>query len=535
MPRLVPLPVFVLLASSLTALSPAEAAQPVSRPNILFIFSDDHCTQGIGAYGGRLAELAPTPNIDRLAKEGVRLTNCFVTNSICSPSRACVMTGQYSHVNGVRSLDEPLPPERQMLAHAMRHAGYQTAILGKWHLVVEPAAFDAYCVLPGQGSYFNPILHFNPASRSWIPRSLGTILPKGSADQPFEVIRASSYDCVHADDAITALGLAWLKSRDKSRPFFLMQHYKGPHDNFENAERYDFLYNDVTIPEPESLWRRGDHGPRGQPQHGTSVSHRNPRRNMGQHMFVDPDLPDEEYTRTAYQRYLKKYLRTVRGVDDGVGQLLDYLDKTGELDNTIVVYSADQGFMLGEHDYIDKRWMYDESMRMPFLVRYPKRIRAGTVVDDLVNNTDFAPTLLELAGVPPPGQPAGIQGRSFAPNLEGRTPADWRQATYYRYWLHMAHHDVPAHFGIRTQTHKLIFFYGLPLGVQMAQKEPTEPYWELYDLARDPKEMHNLAGDPAHTEVFAQLKQQLAELRREVGDTDAEHPEVQRLFETVKP
>lgn len=490
------------------------------RPNVLFIMSDDHAAHAIGAYGGRLASLNPTPHIDRIAKEGALLKNCFVINSICTPSRAAILTGQYSHKNGVTTLAGRLPAERQTLAHAMKKAGYHTAMVGKWHLKEEPGAFDYYQVLPGQGSYFNPVFRV-----------------RGKEAWPKNEVRMAGYDCKHSSDAITEISLRWLKQRKKwsKKPFFLMHHYKAPHDNFENAERYDWLYEDVDIPEPESLWKRGNHGPTAKPLYGTSVSKRNERRNMGHHMFVDKSLDEEAYTRTSYQRYLKKFLRCVKGVDDGIGKVLAYLEETGELDNTVVVYTADQGFMLGEHDYIDKRWMYEESLRMPFVVRYPKAIKAGTVVEEICNNTDFLPTLLDLAGVKelPPEQ----QGHSFAPLLRGETIDDWRNATYYRYWLHMTHHDNPAHYGVRTATHKLIFFYGLPLGVPGLNKKtgvvPTEPHWELYDLNKDPKEMDNLYGKPGQEEITAKLKEKLLALKAEIGDTDDKYPELMKLRESA--
>ena len=384
----------------------------------------------------------------------------------------------------------------------MRAAGYETAVIGKWHLQAEPASFDHYCVLPGQGSYFNPIFH--EKGKPW----------------PNNTRRVTGYDSVHSCDAITDLSIEWLtKKRDRSRPFFLMHHFKSPHDNFENAERYDFLYEDVTIPKPESL--------RARPKYGTSVGKRNSRRNMGQHMFVDPTLDDPAYQRTAYQRYLKKYLRCVKGVDDNVGRLLVALRASGELDDTVVIYTSDQGFMLGEHDYIDKRWMYEESMRMPFLIRYPRLVPAGSASQAIVNNTDFAPTILALAGAK---APAAMQGRDMSDVLRGRDKAG-RSATYYRYWMHMTHHDNPAHYGIRTPTHKLIFFYGQPLDARGALKQPTEPYWELYDLRLDPQELHNVYGNPEYSDVTRDLKATLLALKKDAGDTDEKYPELMRVRE----
>ena len=497
-----------MTALLLAALLATEADRP---PNILFIMSDDHAAHAIGAYGGRLAPLDPTPTLDRLAAEGAVCVNAFCTNSICTPARATLLTGQYSHVNGVTTLTGAIPPPRQTLAIAMKQAGYETAMIGKWHLKAEPAAFDFYTVLPGQGSYFNPLFR-----------------TRGPKAWPDNTVRVSGYDSVHSSDAITDLSLKWLKDRkSKNQAFFLMHHFKSPHDNFENAERYDWMLQDTAIPEPDSLRTRGRHGPVGRDQYGTSVGKRNARRNMGDHMFVDDSLPGGEYQAIAYQRYLKKYLRTVRGVDDNVKRLLDHLRSTGELDRTIVVYTSDQGFMLGEHDFIDKRWMYEESLRVPFVVRYPPKVPAGTRVEAIVNNVDFAPTLLDMAGA---AAPESMQGRSFWPMLQGQAAAaDWPDETYYRYWMHMAHHDNPAHYGIRTADFKLIFFYGLPLDASGAMPTPTEPYWELYDLRNDPHEMSNVVEDPAYADTLADLKRRLKALRQKVGDTDEKYPQMPAL------
>ena len=508
---------FFALAAGTPMASADEDNDDSKRPNILFIMADDHAAHAIGAYGGRLSGLNPTPNIDRLAREGALLRNVFCVNSICTPSRATIITGQYSHEHGCLGFAEGIEAARQTLALEMKAAGFETAVFGKWHLIEEPAAFDNYAVMPGQGSYFNPVFRIR-GDRPW----------------PDSTVRVAGYDSVHSSDAITDLSLKWLRDRPGrgAKPFFLMHHFKAPHDNFENAERYDWLLGDAEIPEPSSLRERGGHGPIGEPQHGTSVSKRNQRRNMGHHMFVDQSLADDAYTTESYQRYLKKYLRCVKGVDDNVGRLLDSLEQSGELENTVIVYTADQGFMLGEHDYIDKRWMYEESLRMPFLIRYPARIAPGTVLDDIVNNVDFAPTLLDIAGAEE--MPDSFRGRSFLPNLQGQTPDDWPQSTYYHYWLHMAHHDVPGHYGIRMSTHKLIFFYGLPLGVQGADPNPTSPYWELYDLSTDPHEMTNLYGDPAHADVVRDLKAELFRLKEEVGDTDDRHPELERIADQAR-
>lgn len=509
--------ILATLAVALVATLACTPSSGATKPNILFIMSDDHTSQAVGAYGGRLARLNPTPTIDRLAREGVLMRNAFCVNAICTPSRANIITGLHSHRNGVTTLNGRVKPADQTLAIAMKKAGYETAIVGKWHLKEEPASFDFYTVLPGQGSYFNPVL-----------------LTRGPNPWPKNSYRVGGYDSVHSSDAITDISLKWLKGRKgQSKPFFLMHHFKAPHDNFENAERYDWLYGDIDIPEPENLWDRGNHGPVGKPQYGTSVGKRNTRRNMGDHMFVDKSLSDANYKHEAYQRYLKKYLRCVKGVDDNVKRIFDYLEQTGQMDNTVIIYTGDQGFMLGEHDYIDKRWMYEETERMPFLVRYPTRFKAGTVVEDIVNNVDYAPTILELAGLSSAAMPKQFQGRSFVANMETRTPADWPAQTYYRYWMNMTHHDNPAHYGLRTKDYKLIFFYGLPLDAPGALKQPTDAWLELYDLRNDPHEMNNVINDPGYARVLAEMRSALLREKERIGDTDDKYPELLKLREQI--
>ena len=417
------------------------------KPNILYIMSDDHCAQAIGAYGGRLAGLDLTPNIDRLADEGMLFENAFCTNSICSPSRACVLTGQYAHTNGAYDLSGRIETERQYLAHEMSDAGYHTAMIGKWHLKEEPGAFDYYTVLPGQGKYFDPVFRMR-GERPW-PNST------------FQM------EDIHSTDAITNITLGWLdEGWDRDRPFFLMHHYKAPHDFFEYAPRYEDFLADVEIPEPANLWEQPQFGSiatRGAddellPYIGTSIGRRNPRRNYTRHYKVDENLSDEAAQREAYNIYLRHYLRCVKGIDDNLGRLFAWLEESGEMDNTIIIYTGDQGFMLGEHDYMDKRWMYEESMQMPFLVRYPPTIPAGSRSDAIVENVDYGPTMLAFAGSETPDY---MQGRSFRDICEsGEEPVGWKQEAYYRYWMHMAHHDNPGHVGIRTKDFKLIFYYG---------------------------------------------------------------------------
>jgi uncharacterized sulfatase len=518
---LIPLPAWLLLTA-------AVGLQAADRPNILFIMSDDHTSQAIGAYGRRLASLDPTPTIDRLAKEGMLFENVFCNNSICTPSRASIITGQYPQSNGVLDLDGSIPPEEQYLPQEMAKLGYQTAMIGKWHLKAEPAAFDYYCVLPGQGDYFDPTFRVR-GSKEW---GENTIQYEG-----------------HSSDNITDISLEWLsKGWDRSKPFFLMHHFKAPHDMFEFAPRYADYLEETQIPEPPSMYYNGNNGSVGTRGFndelihdiGSSISHRNVIRNMGMHMDIDPSIPDPAYTHLAYQEYLKRYLRCVKGVDDNVERLFDFLESEGLMDNTIILYTGDQGFMLGEHDYIDKRWMYEESMRMPFLVRYPKLVEAGSTADALINNTDFAPTMIELAGGKTPGY---MQGTSFKDVLEtGEEPANWRKGTYYRYWMHMAHrHANPAHFGIRTKDYKLIFFYGRyykDLG-ESANIEgwgsrydfDTPPSWEFYDMKNDPFEMDNRYRDEKHQRTIRQMKGQLARLRKELNETDEDYPDIQAIID----
>ncbi|MEM9258018.1 MAG: sulfatase [Bacteroidota bacterium] len=532
------LPLFLIIASAfVVGCSSTENDASPTKPNIIYIMADDHTTQGIGVYKSRLAGLNPTPTIDRLAQEGMLFENVFCTNSICTPSRASILTGQYGHINGVYDLSGSLTKEEQHLPRELSALGYQTAMIGKWHLKHAPEAFDYYNVLPGQGDYFNPTLYASDGS--------GEKTSFKFEEGLVREVNATTYEG-HSSDVITDLALDWLKNkRAKNQPFFLMHHFKAPHDFFEFAPRYAGYLEDVDIPEPASLWDNENNGSvatRGYNDSlidtiGSSIGHRNVIRNMGMHMEIDPSIPDPEYKRQAYQEYLKRYLRCVKGVDDNVKRLFDYLEAEGLMDNTIIVYTGDQGFMLGEHDYIDKRWMYEESMRMPFLVRYPKSVPAGSRTDAIINNTDFAPTLIDLAGG---SKPAYMQGNSFKAILEtGKEPADWQAETYYRYWMHMAHkHNNPAHFGIRTKDYKLIFFYGRDYvkrsgAAQEWAHNPasmssfeTPPGWEFYDLRTDPKEMNNRYDGNEYAEVIAELKSRLKQLRAQVGEDDTDFPAI---------
>ncbi len=503
----------------------AAVAEADDRPNILFIMSDDHTAQAIGAYATLLKELDPTPTIDTLAAEGICFDNAFCTNSICTPSRACIITGQYDHINGVFDLGGKIDPDKQTLPIAMRDAGYQTAIIGKWHLKVPPN-FDYYKVLPGQGKYFDTEFRI-----------------QGDKPWPQNLVQ---YPGRHSSDVITDSTLEWFKNhRDPDKPFFVCHQYKAPHDYFESAPRYDSYLADIDIPEPESLWHKGDRwgsiATRGYqdelvPHIGTSIGRRNPRRSYAADLpnkfpaefkwdVKDPKLSDDEVKRLAYQAYLKKYLRCVKGVDDNLKRLFDYLKAENLYDNTVIIYTGDQGFWLGEKDYQDKRWAYDESQRMPLIIRYPQTIPAGKRSDAIIENIDFPALMLDFAGAP---IPPGMQGRSFRSICEtGKEPNDWKQAAYYRYWMHMAHHDNPGEMAIRTKTHKLIYFYGC----NYDGKDQTPPGWELYDLQTDPQELNNLYNDPSQAVLRDSLKAQLAQLRKENGDDGTHYPECEKVVQ----
>ena len=506
----------------------AGTADARGSPNIIFIMSDDHAANAISAYDRRLAGVFKTPNIDRIAAGGVRLDGLFAHNAICTPSRATLMTGQYSHTNGVKTLADEFDNERDNLAKQLRHAGYQTAVVGKWHLHTEPTGFDYYNVLPGQGLYHDPKL--KELGGKWMDGAQGGEVYTG-----------------YVSDVITDVALDWLDDRDSDRPFFLMVHHKAPHGLWEPARRHEAAFSDLAIPEPKSLYERGAHGPGDDViidgkkglQFGSSISRRMEGRGLVTRM-QNRDWPTgpleldtynwDEVTSAAYQKYLKEYLRTLIAVDEGVGRLLDYLDEHGLTDNTLVIYTSDQGMLLGEHDYYDKRWIYEESIQMPLVARLPGTIPPNSVSEHLLLNVDIAPTLLEFAGV---GTPEYMQGKSFAAGLSDPQAEVGRDAIYYRYWLHMAHHFVPAHYGIRTKTHKLAFFYGLPLDANGAMPAPTQPYFELYNLVDDPLEMNNLYSLDSSADIRRVLKKTLLALKEEVGDTDDSYPELMRVRNVV--
>ncbi len=495
------------------------------RPNVLFIMSDDHTAQAVGSYSTVLKPLNPTPTLDKFAAEGMVFDNAFCSNSICTPSRASIITGQYPHVNGVTDLTGRISPEKQMLPILFRNSGYQTAMIGKWHLKTEPN-FDYYKVLPGQGKYFDTEFRIQ-GQKPW-PKNV--VLHKGQ----------------HSSDVITDSTLDWFKTKyQKDKPFFVCHQFKAPHDYFENAPRYQNYLADVKIPEPPTLYDLPDtfgsiatRGYRDELlQHiGTSIGKRNPRRSYAFDLkerfpeefpddFDVANLSERETTRLAYQAYLRKYLRCVKGVDDNLKRLFDYLKSEGLYDNTVIIYTGDQGFWLGENDYQDKRWAYDPSMRMPFIIRYPKIIKAGARSDAIVENVDYPALMLDFANIP---IPSTMQGLSFKSICEtGREPKGWKKAAYYRYWMHMAHHDNPAVMAIRTKAYKLVYYYGC----NYVGGYRTPPGWELYDLKKDSAELNNVYDDPVYTNVRERLKNQLADLRQTVGDDGSHYPEAEKVVQ----
>jgi len=476
-----------------------------SRPNILFIMSDDHASHAMSCYGSRINR---TPNLDRIAADGMRYDHCFCTNSICTPSRAAILSGTYNHVNGVTTLATPMDNRLRTFPKLLQSAGYQTAVFGKWHLGQGPrhcpTGFDDWAVLPGQGCYHNPAFVFKDDA------------------EPGGVKRT-----VHgyATDLITDMSLDWLQHRDADRPFCLLCHHKAPHRPWYPDEKHAALFLNEDVPEPDTLF--DDYAHRAQAAQAAAMR-------VGVHMNptdVKAEIPDgmseHDLRRWAYQRYIKDYLRVVQSIDDNVGRMLDALDQAGLSENTLVVYTSDQGFFLGDHGWYDKRFMYEESLRMPFILRYPKEAAAGSVNEDIVLNVDFPALFLDLADIP---VPADFQGRSLRPLLRGETPPDWRRAMYYRYWMNKAHHNVAAHYGVRTKTHKLVYYYydgcGQPGADEghfagrggVASLDGLPPEWELFDLEQDPAELRNVYDEPAYAAVREELRGILHSLQDELGD-----------------
>jgi len=488
------------------------------QPNILFILSDDHTSQAWGIYGGILADYVQNKSIDRLASEGMVLNNAFCTNSICTPSRGSILTGQYSHINQVYTLNEPLPRNHPNIARTLSENGYQTAIIGKWHLVGKPEGFDYYNVLPGQGRYWNPILK---TEENWIDGHNSTT---GQEYKGFST------------DVITDLTIDYLEKRDKKKPFLMFCNFKATHEPFDYPERFSELYKDIKIPEPESLLDF-DQENTGRTFHGQTLERLGKRwdnatQNPDKFWTSYPGLPyplegldSIQKRKKIYQKLVKDFMRSGAAIDDNIGKLLDFLEEAGIADNTIVIYTADQGYFLGEHGFFDKRMIYEESLRMPFVIRYPKEINGGQRLDDIILNIDFAALISDYAGI---GKPEYIQGQSFRENLKGYTPKDWRKQMYYRYWLH--HPDRPAHFGVRNERYKLAFFYGQDLEMQGTSKETTEPVWEFFDLQKDPKEMHNAYGKAEYATIIKEMKHSILEERKKYEDLDTNSPVMQEIL-----
>ena len=465
-----------------------------ARPNILFIFTDDHATQALSAYGQMWKDIAPTPNLDRIANEGMLFKRSYVTNSICGPARAVIQTGKYSHLNGFRSNGDRFDGSQPTAPKYLREVGYQTAIVGKWHLASSPTGFDHFEVLKGQGAYYNPMLITNGKNVNHVG---------------------------YTTDIITEQSLDWLENkRDQDKPFFLMVQHKAPHGRWEPPLRHLELFDDMEMPEPPTLF--DDYSGRESPisQHKMRMledmnDHRLMIKYSSKHTpeqlkvfdayfrprneaMLAANLNDHERTKWNYQRYIKNYLRCVRAVDEGVGELLNYLDETGLAKDTLVIYSSDQGFYLGEHGMFDKRWMYEESLRSPLLVRWPGVVEPGVVNEtDIVGNIDFAQTFLDAAGA---DLPSDMQGRSLLPVLEGNTPSDWRKYFYYHYYEHGGH-GVPVHYGVTDGRYKLIRF-----------PAPEHDTWEMFDLQNDPQELVSIYGQLPR--VQKNLETQLKRLRK---------------------
>ena len=490
------------------------ALSAADRPNIVFIFSDDHAVGAISAYGSRILQ---TPRIDRLANEGSVFLNSFCANSICGPSRACILTGKHSHINGFRRNGERFDGTQTTFPKLLQAAGYQTSLVGKWHLSSDPTGFDHWEILPGQGSYYNPVFLRMDGTRK----------------------QYTGY----CTDIVTDHAIDWLEEkRDPDRPFLLMCQHKAPHRNWSPALRHLSMFDGRDVPEPPTLF--DDYEGRTALLHENTMTidrhfhwghdakftgenqaseHFAGRHSNGEYRRMNEEqraawdaqyepenqaflarleageLSDEDVLRWKYQRYIKDYLRTVVAVDESVGRILDYLDDNGLGENTMVIYSSDQGFYLGEHGWYDKRWMFEESLKMPFLIRWPGVVRPGTRSEALIQNIDYAPTFLDAAGVPVPEE---MQGRSLLPLLANgsEAPADWRDAIYYAYYENASAHSVPIHDGVRTRNHKLMYF---PRGNQ----------WQLFDLIGDPLELRSVHADPAHRNVLQGMQKRYRDLR----------------------
>jgi len=448
---------------------PTESSK---KPNIVFIMADDHATNAMSCYGSKLNS---TPNIDRLASEGVRFTNCFNVSSLCAPSRAALITGKYNHVIGFKLYTDVLDRDQMTFSKLLKTGGYETAIVGKWHLGTEPSGFDYYKVLPEQGRYFD--CPMKEKGQPWEDGRSGGIVNQG-----------------YVTDVITDSSIEWLENRDSTQPFCLMVHHKAPHTPHHYPERYEKLFSEDDLTKPDTFddTFEGKNSALVNDKCGYSkLSNAYPNHFNKK---VPSGCVGEDYKEWGYQTFFKGYLRLVAALDENVGRLLDYLDKSGLSDNTLVVYTSDNGFFLGDHGLFNKMWMYEESLHIPLLVRYPNEIKAGAVNRELVSILDFAPTFLDYASVEIPSE---FQGMSIRPLLQGKKLKNWRSAHYYRFYEQV---EVPAHYGIRTKRYKLLYF------------DNTDE-WEFYDLEKDPSEMQNCYNSRQYTKVIGGLKKELVELR----------------------
>lgn len=503
-----------------------QAQEGDSRPNIIHIMTDDHSFQTISAYGHALSQLAPTPNLDRLAKEGIIFNRGYVENSISSPSRATLLTGVYSHEHGQKVLSVGLKPEATHFTELLHDAGYQTAVVGKWHLAVDPKGMDFYKILHDQGDYYNPEFKSN--------------------DSDGKFIQEEGY----ASTLITDTSLEWLDKRDRNKPFCLLLHHKTPHRNWMPDTQYLNLYDDVEFPYPDNLFDdyAGREAARTQDMNiaddlswsydlkvdqlkeqdktawivsdwQRALDRMTPEQLEAWNAAYDPkneamieaNLTGDELTKWKYQRYIKDYLRCIKSLDDQVGRVLEYIDKEGIADNTVIIYTSDQGFYMGEHGWFDKRFMYEESFRTPILMRFPAAMkRTGVESDDLVQNIDFAPTYLSIAGLEIPDY---MRGRSLLEIADdGKAPKDWRKSLYYHYYDYPAIHMVRRHDGVATDRYKLIHFYG-----QQHQSDKHIDHWELFDLKKDPTEMNNLYGDKRYSKIAKKLLKELEQYRKDLA------------------
>ena len=456
--------------------------EPTSPPNILFIMTDDHATQAMSTYGSQINE---TPNLDRIAQNGIRFDRAYCTNAICAPSRATLLTGKHSHKNGKYTNRGNFNHDQQQFQKLLQKAGYQTVMIGKIHLNGAMQGFDYWEVLPGQGSYVNP---------RFITANGGTKY-KG-----------------HSSDIITDRALNWLeKERDKDKPFMLMVHYKAPHRHWTPAKRWKEAFKNKTFPEPKTLF--DDYSNRGHAAHHQDMSiSKTMTMSRDLKLSSDPErkayiekhkLTGKELIRWKYQTYMKDYMACIAGVDENVGRLLKYFEENDLAKNTIIMYSSDQGFYLGEHGWFDKRFMYEESFRTPLLVTWPGVIKPGSVNNDLVQNIDFAETFLDLAGVE---IPSDMQGESLVPLFKGQTPKDWRKSLYYHYYEFPSVHSVRKHEGVAGKRYKLIRYYGNDV--------PNGEEWEFFDLEKDPQELKSEYNNPEFAEQIKHLKAELSELRK---------------------